>query len=76
MKSKILANWMTYWGLSQVQAANVLCVSPSKVSEWISDTNTRKAPAYVLAHIATFELLSKTKAEAIIKNPLNGKKTI
>jgi predicted transcriptional regulator len=68
-----LENWMTNWALSQPQAAILLCVSQSKISEWLSSSSTRQTPKYIIAHINTFNQLSESKAKGIIKKLKSNK---
>lgn len=72
MRSEKLSEWLKKWDLSPAQGAKVLCVSKSKMSEWLSETNDRQVPQYVLAHLESFDLLSKTNAQKIIQKRLKN----
>lgn len=65
MTAKDLQDWLTKWGLQPVDGAKVLFIQKSKMSEYLNDK--RPIPAYYAAHIETFDLLAKSKAQSLIK---------
>jgi hypothetical protein len=67
MKDNQLQEWLNKWRLTPSEGARVLNYSKSKVSETLSNTNEKKLPPYIAAHIETFNLLAPTKARALIK---------
>ncbi|MBW8191771.1 hypothetical protein K0504_12060 [Neiella marina] len=65
LKQEVLARWMKDWQLRSKDAAAILAVSQSKLSEYLS--GKRKVPRYVVSHIDTLSVLSKKQAQALIK---------
>lgn len=63
-----LQAWLSRWALKPIDGAKVLCIQKSKMSEYLS--GDRKVPAYVSAHIETFDNLAETKATKIIHKRL------
>lgn len=64
----ILGQWAKRWFLSPSEAAKVLCVQKSRISEWIAQGEEQRLPPYISAHIETFELLSDAQAKKLIKS--------
>lgn len=60
--------WLDTWGLSPTDGAKVLKIQKSKMSEYLSES--RPLPPYIAAHVETFNELSKSKAQKIIKSRL------
>lgn len=65
MQKNILKLWIEKWDLSNADAARVLLINKSKVSEYLS--GKRAIPPYIAAHIETFNELSELKAKKMIK---------
>ena len=63
-KQALLQKWIKKWGLKSKEAAQVLAVSPSKMSEFLN--GKRKTPRYIAAHIETLECLDKKDAQKLI----------
>ncbi len=68
MSDCILGQWAKRWSLSPSEAAKVLCVQKSRISEWIAQGEEQRLPPYISAHIETFELLSDAQAKKLIKS--------
>ncbi|MBD1388838.1 hypothetical protein IC617_05305 [Neiella sp. HB171785] len=64
-KQELLSRWMKDWQLRSKDAALVLAVSQSKLSEYLS--GKRKVPRYIISHIDTFSVLSKKQGQALIR---------
>lgn len=60
-----LAAWLARWALKPIDGAKVLCIHKSKMSEYLS--GEREVPAYVAAHIETFDQLPEGKATKLIQ---------
>ena len=69
MTKEELQSWLDKWGLLPSDAAKVLRVNKSKMSEYLS--GTRKLPVYIAAHIETFDYLADSKAKKIIEKRLD-----
>ncbi|WP_063382190.1 hypothetical protein [Pseudoalteromonas luteoviolacea] len=68
--NELLAQWLENWKLTPTQGAKVLKIHKSKMSEYLSETSDRTLPIYVAAHIETFNLLAKGKAQKLIEERL------
>lgn len=68
MLKEDLAAWLARWALKPVDGAKVLCIQKSKMSEYLS--GEREVPAYVAAHIETFDQLAEAKATKLIQKRL------
>lgn len=68
MSNCILGEWAKRWSLSPSDAAKVLCVQKSRISEWVRQGDEQRLPPYISAHIETFELLSDAQAKKLIKS--------
>ncbi|MCF6443085.1 hypothetical protein L1077_27030 [Pseudoalteromonas luteoviolacea] len=68
--NELLAQWLERWNLKPSDGAKVLKIQKSKVSEYLSETSDRTLPDYVAAHIETFNLLAKFKAQKLIEERL------
>jgi plasmid maintenance system antidote protein VapI len=68
MNKEELQNWLDKWSLQPTDAAKVLRVNKSKMSEFLS--GTRKVPVYIAAHIETFDYLADSKAKKSIEKRL------
>lgn len=63
-----LQAWLSRWALKPIDGAKVLRIQKSKMSEYLSGERT--VPAYVAAHIETFDQLADSKATKIIRERL------
>lgn len=63
-----LQDFIKRWDLLPVEAAKVLRIQRSKVSEYLSEV--RKLPPYIEAHIETFNQLTPAKAHKLIAKRL------
>jgi len=70
MRNELLQNWMERWCLSSSQAAKVLKIQKSRISEYMSETAQRDMPPYIQAHIETFGYLDEQAARKIIQERL------
>ena len=65
-KSQILLmQWVKKQNLKSKDAAKVLAISASKMSEYLN--GKRKVPRYILAHIDTFNALTNKRALSLIQ---------
>lgn len=67
-EQQLLLEWVQQRGLKSKEAAKVLAVSPSKMSEYLN--GKRKIPRYILAHLDTLNCLSEKRLKQLIKNRL------
>ena len=65
MTAKDLNDWLKKWELRPVDGAKVLFIQQSKMSEYLN--GKRVIPPYYAAHIETFDLLPKSKAQSLIQ---------
>ena len=65
MTSEDLRLWLNRWNLSDSDGARVLFIHKSKMSEYLS--GERLLPKYSAGHVDTFNELSISKAQRIIK---------
>lgn len=72
--SAILKAWMDKWSLNGTQAAAVLGVGKSKISEWLSDANRAEPRDYIIAHIETLNVAPSSVVRSIINHKLNNDK--
>lgn len=68
MDKEVLLAWIEQHGLKSKEAAKVLAVSPSKMSEYLN--GKRKIPRYILAHLDTLSCLSEKRVKEVIKKRL------
>ena len=61
-------------GLNGTQAAAVLGVGKSKISEWLSDANRAEPRDYIIAHIETLNVAPSSVVRSIINHKLNNDK--
>ncbi|MBF4374396.1 hypothetical protein EAY46_15110 [Vibrio anguillarum] len=64
-----LQAWLDAWELSPTDGSKVLKIQKSKMSEYLSGARPN-VPPYILAHVETFNELSKIKAQKLIKKRL------
>ena len=69
MNATDLQAWLDAWELSPTDGAKVLKIQKSKMSEYLSESRT--LPPYIAAHVETFNELSKSKGQKIIKKRLS-----
>ncbi|WP_415913439.1 hypothetical protein [Neptuniibacter sp. QD37_11] len=63
-----IKEFMDNWNLQPVEAAKVLKIQKSKLSEYAS--GARVTPPYILAHIETFNRLSEAQGKKLIHKRL------
>lgn len=68
MSKEELQAWIDKWDLQPVEAAKILLINKSKMSEYLS--GVRKVPVYIAAHAETFDLLAHSKAKKLIEKRL------
>ena len=67
-----LKNILKLWGYTPADAAKLLCIQKSKISEYLKGENNggRKIPCYISNSINAHNLLSKQKRNALLKERL------
>ncbi|MCM2680575.1 hypothetical protein [Echinimonas agarilytica] len=60
-----LGDWVIKHKLKSKEAAKILCISASKMSEYLN--GKRKVPSYIMAHIDTLERLTDKKLVKLIR---------